>query len=213
MPHVACTLLADGPFDAALIPILQWTLEAQPGIENASFVWADLSRLPRPPRDLGGKIVAALALYRCDVLFVHRDAENQPPERRRNEIRDAMVEARRAWQVLPYVCVVPVRMSEAWFLLDECAIRQAAGNPNGAMPLTLPRANQVEEIPDPKAVLREVLRTASNRNRRRLKTFRVAQAARLVPQYMVDFKCLRVLSAFRQLEADVQRLAAELATG
>jgi len=114
---------------------------------------------------------------------------------------------------LPYVCVVPVRMSEAWLLLDEFAIRQAAGNPNGAMPLDLPPAERVEEIPNPKAVLRDILRTASGLNRRRLKTFRVAQAARLVPRYMANFACLHVLSAFRRLETDVQSLAARLVAG
>ena len=42
-------------------------------------------RIPRQ-RDTEWKLAAALDLYPCDLLFVHRDAENQPPELRRREI-------------------------------------------------------------------------------------------------------------------------------
>jgi hypothetical protein len=42
---------------------------------------------------------------------------------------------------MPVVCVVPVRMMEAWLLIDEMAIRRVAGNPNGRIPIELPVLN------------------------------------------------------------------------
>jgi hypothetical protein len=37
-----------------------------------------------------------------------------------------------------HIPVVPVRMTEAWLLADEFAIRSAPGNPNGTQSLDLP---------------------------------------------------------------------------
>jgi hypothetical protein len=76
---------------------------------------------------LKGKIAAALDRYPCDLLFVHRDAESSERtvyQQRRDEIRQAMES-----HSIPYVCVVPVRMTEAWLLIDADAIRNAVDNP------------------------------------------------------------------------------------
>lgn len=56
---------------------------------------------------------------------------------------------------VPHVCVIPVRMTEAWLLFDEAAIRQAAGNRLGRAPLALPPLDEVEQEPDPKSLLYE----------------------------------------------------------
>ena len=36
------------------------------------------------PRGLSERIRAAVELYPCDLLFIHRDAEGEPPPRMRN---------------------------------------------------------------------------------------------------------------------------------
>jgi len=95
--------------------------------------WADLRRLPSPPKDLRGRIDAALDLYPCDLLFIHRDAEGVPLDQRVAEIEDAVVGL-----PAPRVPVVPVRMQEAWLLIDEPALRRAAGNPHGGVSLAMP---------------------------------------------------------------------------
>jgi predicted ATPase len=69
-------------------------------------------------------------------LFVHRDAERELLEKRVAEIHSVVSEAAQTKLVPPVVCVIPVRMQEAWFLFDESALRRAAGNPNGKQPLT-----------------------------------------------------------------------------
>ncbi len=73
---------------------------------------------------------------------------------------------------VPWVPVIPIRMTEAWLLLDESAIRKVAGNPNSKMQLALPRARDVEAVPDPKEVLRNVLAVASGLSGRKLEKLR-----------------------------------------
>ena len=128
------TLIADGASDAVLMPILTWSIR-QHKVSPVAGQWADLGRMPRQS-NRARLIQSALDLYPCDVLFVHRDAEAQSPEARRSEIVSLMAETS-----VPQVPVVPVRMTEAWLLFDEKAIRWAASNPNGSQPLGLPESS------------------------------------------------------------------------
>lgn len=102
-------------------------------------------------------------------VFVHRDAENEPSEHRHDEVRTAITEVSFAG---PAIAVVPVRMTEAWLLLDERAIRRVAGKPSGRAALGLPAPRHAEGTADPKTVLQQALITAAEVRGRRLKTFR-----------------------------------------
>ena len=145
MEELRYTLLSDGPADKALMPILTWLLRQHiPNLPIQSR-WADLRRLPRPPRELHERIRESVRLYSCDLLFVHRDAEAISLEVRLNEIRQAVLNARVENETSTVVCVVPVRMTEAWLLFDIDAIRQAAGNP-------FVRARQRCQRPGPSSV-------------------------------------------------------------
>ncbi|MEO1077329.1 MAG: hypothetical protein AAFX41_15395, partial [Bacteroidota bacterium] len=84
-----------------------------------------------------------MEFYPCDVLFVHRDAENASHTADRFGEIDAGVRA--ADLDLPCIPIVPVRMSEAWLLFDEMALREAAGRPRGRMPITMPPLSKVEQ--------------------------------------------------------------------
>jgi hypothetical protein len=103
------------------------------------------------------------------------------------------------------VGMVPVRMMEAWLLLDENAIRLAAGNPNGSEPLSLPRLADVEHIPDPKSMLHDLILGATGVAARRRKSFDVSNAVQRVSEYTDDFSPLRSLSAFAALEDRVAK--------
>jgi hypothetical protein len=151
----------------------------------------------------------AVDLYPCDLLFVHRDAENEPAQNRIDEIRGAVKKLANDLRV-PVVEVVTVRMQEAWFLFDEPAIRTASGNPNGQLEFDLPPISKLESIPDPKAVLHEALRIFSGLKGRRLKAFRASVHANRVAELIDDFSPLRRLSAFRDFE---ERLNAALQSG
>jgi hypothetical protein len=189
------TLLSDGSSDRALYAILRWLL-TQHSTKPFEQNWADLRRLRKKPKRLAGRVSAALDLYPCDLLVVHRDAEREPPENRVREIREATRNL--TIQVVP---AVPVRMTEAWLLFDESAIRRAAGCPNGSMSLELPTLKATESTPDPKSILHEALREASNLSGRRRKRFMpdISRVSDLVD----DFSPLRALDGFRTFEGDV----------
>ena len=200
------TLLSDGSSDRALLPILTWLLKEQRVMFGINPEWADLRRLPRPPRTLAERIVRAVDLYPCDLLFIHRDAEREGREKRVGEIKDALLEAQKQVEVSPVICVVPVRMGEAWLLFNEKAIRRAAGNPNSQVPLDLPRLMRLEYLPDPKADLYNLIRLASGLRGRRLKKLNVRQSAVRVAEYIEDFSPLRTLPAFKALERDLEEV-------
>jgi len=201
------TLLSDGSSDQALLPILSWLLHAQ-GVHRAiQAEWADLRHLPKPPHALSDRIGRSLELYPCDVLFVHRDAEGEPPIVRTEEIHRALTTVAQRAQIPPTVCVVPVRMQEAWLLFNEIAIRCAAGNPNGRVPLALPSLKTLAQLPNAKDVLYDALREASGLAGRRRRKFPVHTRARRVAEFINDFSPLRILCAFRKLETDVRQVA------
>ncbi len=203
MAVIECALLSEGSSDKVLIPILEWLMRKHTPQTPSSVEWVDLLRCPRKPSTMIEKITAALDLYRCHVLFVHRDSDGPDPENRYGEIRDAIASLPHGSRLPPYVCVVPIRMTEAWLLTDEAAIRNAAGNPNGTVPLTLPSLQRVETIPDPKEKLNDLLRIASQLHGRRLKRFKDDLCVQRVAGCMNDFQKLRTLSAFQRLESDL----------
>jgi hypothetical protein len=205
MKELRYTLLSDGSSDEVLLPILTWLLK-QNGVQCAiQPAWAELRRLREPPKTLVERIQKALELFPCDLLFVHRDAENSPLETRANEIRAAATLAASTTAIPTTLCVIPIRMQEAWLLFDEQIIRRAAGNPHGRAAITLPALEQLEQLPDPKSILHELIRDASGLHGRRRNRMRVNIAARRVVELADDFKPLRNLSAFQALEREIKQ--------
>ncbi len=134
MKRLSYTLLGDGSSDRLLEHVIDWALH-QRNVNIEQRQWADFSRLRQRPSGLDERIRSALELYPCDVLFIHRDAERDSHGVRLTEIQRALPEAG-----LPHVPIIPVRMTEAWFLHDEDAIRSASGNPRGTVSLHLESA-------------------------------------------------------------------------
>jgi hypothetical protein len=197
------TLLSDGASDQALIPILMWALRETGVTANLQGQWADLRNLRIPPVGLFRRIEKALELYPCELLFVHRDSEGQPADLRRAEINEALCQLAEAGGHIPHVCVVTVRMQEAWLLFDEVAIRTAAGNPNGTVALPLPSLLDVEGLPDPKQVLFNLLRAASELHGRRLMKFSAPKSRLRIAELIDDFSPLRELAAFQIFETEL----------
>ncbi|HET6427715.1 MAG TPA: hypothetical protein VFJ30_04855 [Phycisphaerae bacterium] len=155
------------------------------------------------PARLERRIGLALDLYPCDILVVHRDAERDPLEARIKEVADAL--ARAMDTPVPHVIAVPVRMTEAWLLIDEAAIRHAAGNPGGTIPLHLPPTRGLESLPNPKAVLVSLLRSASELSGRRLSKLRSLSLVSRVSVNIPDFSALTHLPAFSAMSQSVDR--------
>ncbi|HEW79074.1 MAG TPA: DUF4276 family protein [Phycisphaerales bacterium] len=205
MEELRYTLLSDGPSDKALMPILTWLLRQHVPNLPIQSRWSELRRLPTPPRELHEKIQLSIDLYPCDLLFVHRDAETTSLEERLGEINQAISNAIVDRQMPAVVCVVPIRMMEAWLLFDINAIRQAAGNPNGTVSLSLPTLSGIESLPDPKRVLRDILLTATGLGTHRRRRFDTNIAVQRIPECIEDFSSLRILSAFIALEEKIKR--------
>ncbi len=100
-------LLGEGNTDRALLPIVRWVLmRATP--TPATVEWVDLTRIAGGG-GLVGKVRQGLEVNPCDVLFVHRDADNQPPQWRYDEVTAAVGGH-------AHVAVVPIRTTETWLL-------------------------------------------------------------------------------------------------
>ncbi|MFZ1318287.1 MAG: hypothetical protein WAQ56_03070 [Candidatus Nitrotoga sp.] len=186
------TLITDGSSDRVLIPIINWALDQIDGVRYASQ-HAEITL--RPSAGLLLRAESAIKYYECDVLFVHRDAESLSIKSRIEEIQNQLVKLNK-----PYIPVVPIRMTEAWLLVDEQAIRSAASNPNGKVKLNLPEVNSLEGLADPKSVLFENLKLASELPSGRLRKFRPEVCRHRVAELISDFSQLRNLSAFVHFE-------------
>ena len=202
MPELSYTLITDGTSDRALIYHINWLLRMHLPNVAINSQWADPERLFFQNRNLRQRIEATLNSHHCDILFVHRDAEREPRKSRVDEILKA-IEDLGADRYVPTVCVVPVRMLEAWLLLDERAIRTASGNPNGTVALHLPNLSTVEALPDPKEMLIQMLKVASGLSGRRLRSFSTSPRVQRVADLTDDFSSLRRLTAFRALEEEL----------
>ena len=131
------------------------------------------------------------------LIFVHRDSENLTLDERMEEF-DAVDRQ----EVVP---LIPVRMSESWLLFDGSAIAKAAGRPSSRV--HVPRVVEIENIPDPKARLDELLvQAAGSPAGRRGRNFRRSIAGRRasVAEYISDYSPLEDLPAFSRFQ---QRLA------
>lgn len=205
MRTLTYTLVADGSSDRCLQYVINWVLKQSTHSAGTLLInsqFADYGDRPNPPKGLPDKLRQAAHDYPCDILFVHRDAEREDPALRRTEILNAASEA----GFDPVVCVIPVRMTEAWLLFDESAIRQAAGNPTGRVRLTLPAFQRLEKLPDPKDALEKLLITASEAGGRRLKLFErdLPKLKQRVAELIKDFSPLRRLDAFSSFEQEMK---------
>jgi len=200
------TLLTDGASDEAFVPMLTWMLRQQNVQCPIQSDWADLRRLPSPPKKLSQRIVRAIDLYPCHLLFIHRDSEKVSYDDRKKEIETAINTVKKRTNIPPSVCVIPIRMQEAWLLFDENAIRRASGNPNGHTSLVLPKMSKIEELPNPKEILHSLIKEASGINEHRQKKLNFGMITRRVAEFVDDFSPLRALSAFARLENELTQI-------
>lgn len=190
------TLLTDGSSDEALLPIIDWLIDEH--FSDMAFQSQFVRDLGKVGSDLSSRIDAALSQFPCDMLILHRDAEKESHASRYAEIKSTIDQKTQCC-----VPVVPIRMTEAWMLSDENAIRAAAGNRHGKSALELPDKTKWESLKDPKQVLLDALATASEKSGRALQKFQ-AQKHRLgVSRLTESFSALRGLHAFDAFEHEL----------
>ncbi len=187
------TLVADGRSDRALIPLIALLLDEH---SKRPYRVHFAENLLVASLRLEDRAAAAVLSFPCDLLFVHRDSESLSFSSRADEISRSLALVA---GLPPYVCVVPVRMTEAWLLVDEAAIRAAVGNPRGTTPLALPSPIKAESI-DAKQTLFELLETASELGAQRRRRFVPEQFRHRVAELLSDVQLLRRLPSFRRFE-------------
>ncbi|MGW6283998.1 hypothetical protein [Streptomyces sp. NPDC055107] len=160
--------IGEGSSDNGLVPHIE-SIAVRKGLD-VSVTVPDFGLLRLPTgHSVPDKLRAARSLGGAyDLAVVQRDADRGPAHDRKDEIEKA-VDAE--WPGLRHVAVVPVRMLEAWLLLDEGCLRQVAENPRGRVGLDLPKGVAAENIADPKQLLKESLARASEYKGRRLAQF------------------------------------------
>ena len=206
MKTLRFTLIAEGSSDRVLVPILRWMLFKH----HRNFEWigerANLHDLPNPPRTLPQKIAIASQLFPADIIFIHRDSDRETHVNRRMEISRA-IESLPTNPAQHCVPVIPVRMTEAWLLVSEKALRGASGNPNGRNPLQLPALQDLEKIPDPKTVLQALLTEASGLSGRRKKKFNFSAQRARIPDFLDDWETLLSLPSAMRLYEEIAVLS------
>ena len=131
--QISYTVVADGGTDRLLVPIIDWTihrLDPEVDILEPEFE----KRTSSVDEYFGSYIPTTM------LVFAHRDAEGSSINHRLSEFDN----------VSGVVPIVPVRMSEAWLLIDGDAIAQAA---DSRATVAVPRLNTLEQIADPKTEL------------------------------------------------------------
>lgn len=199
MKRVTATLVTDGSSDKLLVPLIELLLSAH---TDLAYQVVCAEGLPRLSSGLSARIDSALELFPCDFLFVHRDDEGVGAAVRQQEIESNWASSR---QTATLICVIPVRMTEAWLITNEMPIRAAVGNPNGDDPLKLPTAKNIESVPNPKAILFEALKAATGKNGTRKRRFIPDHFRHRVSELTDDLAPLRKLRSFKHLEAQIQQ--------
>ncbi len=206
MTGLTYTLLGDGSSDRLLDYPIRWAL-SKLGVNVELGQWADLRMVTPRPQSLTERAKAALELYPSELLFVHRDAENEELSDRIEEVRNAVRTV-----VATHVAIVPVRMTEAWLLHDEAAIRRASGNPNGTVPLSRPPLSKVESNANPKMLLETMLLSASELTgrRRQKRKAEFPQMRARTAELITDFAPLEVVPAFTSFLAALKSTLVDL---
>lgn len=205
MKELKYTLIADGSSDTILLKIIKWSLDdLYPRLANEGS-FADFRQMQKPPKRLIDKVQTAKLYYPFDILFIHRDAESTNSRmiaQRVLEVRSEINED----DFDKSICIVPIKMMETWLLIDEDAIKRAAGNRNYRGDVNLPSLRNLERESQPKELLHNLLREASGRKERNLKNFNIDKTVHLVAENIEDYSPLRNLGAFQAFEVGLKRV-------
>ncbi|MEU8269208.1 hypothetical protein AB0B89_18840 [Sphaerisporangium sp. NPDC049002] len=201
--------IAEGTSDLPLSDIVEF-LFAERG-QSLRLSKPDFDALKKVRKDVESKLIAGAQLTGkpFDLAVIHRDADNAGWQARLSEVQSAVLSSGVPCELIP---VIPIRMTEAWLLLDESEIRKVAGNPNGRENLGLPKIREVEGIADPKGLLRDCLmKAASVRGRKRqTAATRFPQHRRQLLERLDLQGPVAQLSSWKKLVSDINRFVDSL---
>ena len=193
MNTLSTGLITDGSSAQALIPLLTTLIsELLPDTRFEPPHWV----APPDKNALSEKLAYALdpTNFQFDILFVHRDAENESIAKRVEEITQSTPQGQH-----PVVCVIPVKMTETWLITSEKTIKEAVGNPLAKTKLKLPAVSKIESC-NSKDVLDKALTEACEYGTQRRRKFKPEYFRRRVAELTSDLTTLRKIPSFKQME-------------
>ena len=194
-------VIGEGASDRMLEHPLRWILLEN----NTSFeiIEPDYSLLKSNGPAVSERLSQGISHYSPDLTIIHRDADSTDPSERQIECTSASDE----FQGSLVVSCIPVRMSEAWFLFDESALRIAAGNPSGNNSLSLPSVRSAERMANPKRALESALIQASGTTGRRRNKFvaRLGQRKQRLASLIKDYSDLQSSNSFSDFRNAIER--------
>jgi hypothetical protein len=196
MNSLKITLAADGMSDKILLSLIEWITSSY---DNVAF--NRIAFICSPGQKLQFRIPQALEKEPCDILIVHRDAENESYDLREDEISSVFTSKMLSQT---FVCLIPIKMTESWFLHSPAAIRMAAGKQASKVQLNLPSIKNIEFC-DAKKTLEDALKTAGELSGRRLRNFDFHECRHSVARYIDDFSALRELQSFTEFEKNLRK--------
>jgi hypothetical protein len=187
-----------------LLPVIDWTLRRL-SKETFDGAWSNPDAFAERGHDAETRIRESIRYFPSNILFVHRDCDTAAFEDRVQEI---VVAGERVGPTCPIICIVPVKMTEAWFLFDEAAIRFAADRPDGRKRLYLPTHQEAQRQSDPKKTLEEALVTAAEVTGRRLQDFRrrIREKKHIVATRIEDFSPLKHHASYVAFEGHLKNV-------
>lgn len=183
-------LIGEGTSDLRMLTHIENILIAE-GFDEVSGK-ALLQEYGNPPigNTVSEKITAARRQFpNANLFIVHRDADGAGVAARRNEISKAFLDLEPDLST-DYVCMIPVRMLEAWLLACPRLINRVAGSKfEDSSIKCLPALKQLESKVAAKDLLLEALCEASGVQGGRLASFKkrfFEMRARLTEDLEVD---------------------------
>jgi len=205
VPVTNIAIVCDGTSDLCIQHLIQWIVDTN--FPDQAFRINPAREVIPAHGPLHARLKKAFDNYEPDVIVCHRDAEKTTLQARTDEVRNAHLVS---GVPVPVVAAVPVRMIESWLLTEEAAIRSAANNRNGNVNLNLPPRHTIESLPNPKDVLFQALKVASDLPPQRLKKFNEHSARSRVTSFIDDFSGLRTLPSFLQFENSLREAISPL---
>ena len=188
-------IVCDGTSDLCIQHLIQWIVDTN--FPDQAFRINPAREVIPAHGPLHLRLKRAFENYEPDVIVCHRDAERVSLQERTDEVKAASAAS---GIPIPVVPAIPVRMIESWLLTEEAAIRSAANNRNGNINLNLPPRQSIENLANPKDVLFQALRIASDLPPQRLKKFNEHSARSRITGFLDDFSGVRQLRSFLQFE-------------
>jgi len=208
--YVGLALFAEGATDHRFLDVLIRRVVAGLCVRHRTPTeLSDVQRL-EPPRgvDRAERIAQGAQAVQgaFHILFVHTDAggDRQRACDERVEPGRRLLHERLGASQREVVGVVPVRELEAWALADPDALRRVLSSTKADDELGLPpRPRLLEHVPDPKALLADVVAQARSGRRGRRRRSASVFLDRLAEE--VELDRLRELPSFAGFEAKTER--------